>query len=428
MGKNLDRLARDRLLVIVFMFLSVCLVYMPGKPLISDSRWSIPTSLSIIREGNLDLNEYGNLLNRYEYSDTRMVGQIVYSRFPIGTPLLATPFVLLYNQATDIGAITEHDIPTGIEHFLASLCVAAASVFIYLFSLKLVTRPVYAVVAASIFAFCTSAWSTAGLALWQHGPSMLMLSIALYLILAARERPSLAQYAALPLAYSYVVRPSDAIPVLLLTIYVALNHRAYFARYCAWGLLIAIPFAAYNLKVYGSLLSPYYQSGTFSTSTLLEGLAGNLVSPARGLFVYSPVLIASLWGIFLKIRERQFIRLDYFLIAIILLHWLLISSIVPWFGGHSYGPRLFTDMMPFFIYFLLPTLNWLGSLPLKKLAALAPVCLLLVGLSVFAQYQGAVSEPARDWNVHPEIETNLGRLWDWSDIPFMRNDFSDRHD
>lgn len=423
MGANIDKLARDRLLVIVFLLLVVCLIYAPGKPWISDSRWSIPTALSIIEEGNLNINEYKTLLDKYEYSDTRMVGEAVYSRFPIGTPLLATPFVLVFNQFTDIKAITSHDIPTGIEHFLASLFVAAAAAFVYLFSLKLVNKPAYAVVAALIFAFCTSAWSTAGLGLWQHGPSMLMLSIALYLIITARDKPSNVQYAALPLAYSYVIRPTDAIPLVLLTVFIAIHYRRYFLRYCCWGLLIALPFVIYNFKVYGSPLSPYYQSNTFSTGTILEGLAGNLVSPSRGLFVYSPVLIASFWGVYLKIRDRTLVSLDYFLIAIIFLHWLLISANMPWFGGHSYGPRLFTDMLPFLIYFLLPSLIWFGALPRKKRTAVAPVLLILVSVSVFAQFQGAFSGPARDWNVHPEIENNLGRLWDWSDVPFLKRDY-----
>lgn len=47
----------------------------------------------------------------------------------------------------------------------------------------------YSLLTVFIFAFCTSAWSTGSRALWQHGPSMLMLSAALYLILSAREKP-----------------------------------------------------------------------------------------------------------------------------------------------------------------------------------------------------------------------------------------------
>ncbi len=357
LGTMETRSLRARILIIALVFFGVAIIYLPGKPLISDSRWSILTTLSIIREHNTDLNEYQILLRDNKYHDTQTIGDKVYSLSPAAVALTAVPFVLIYNQVTDVRAITARDIPTGIEHVVAIFYVALAAVFIYLIAQRLIGKEAYALLAVFVFAFCTSAWSTASLALFMHGPSILMLSIALYLLLRADDRPALAQFVALPLAFSYVLRPTNAIPLALLSIYVAMQYRKFMLRYLLWGLLIAVPFIAYNFKVYGSPLSTYYhESEFFSTSHLLEGLAGTLVSPARGLLIYSPILLFSFVGFYLKIRDKSFGRLDYFLAAVIVFHWLTISSFNPWWGGHSYGPRYFTDMIPFFIYFMCPAI------------------------------------------------------------------------
>jgi hypothetical protein len=53
-------------------------------------------------------------------------------------------------------------------------------------------------------------------ALWQHGPSMLMLTLALWLIVVAHERPWVVQFASLPLAFSYVVRPTNVVSIVFL--------------------------------------------------------------------------------------------------------------------------------------------------------------------------------------------------------------------
>jgi hypothetical protein len=57
------------------------------------------------------------------------------------------------------------------------------------------------------------------------------------------------------------------------------------------------------------VLPPYYLPGTAVTvgdnSTFGEALLGNLISPARGLFVFSPVLIFAIGGFWLAMRTRE---------------------------------------------------------------------------------------------------------------------------
>lgn len=422
---NLKSYDCNKLLLLITILLAIIISYLPGKPLISDSKWSILASYSLIKEGNYDLNEYRVLLEKSRAADTTWLENRTYPIPAVGVSLMAVPFVLIIDQFTDVRAIMYKGYPTGIEHFIASFYVALAAVFIYLIISRFIEKKRYSLLLVFIFAYCTSSWSTASLGLFMHGPSMLMLAIALYLLLRAEEKPSLAQYAALPLAFSIVVRPTNVIPVTLFTAYIAFQYRNYLLRYMFWGILIAIPFLIFNLKTYGAPLPPYYGQATFSPEHLLEGLAGNLISPARGLLVFSPVLIFSFLGVFLKIKRKAFTRLDYCILAIIVLHWITISYYDPWWGGHSYGPRYFTDMLPFFIYFMIPAMTWLATLKVVGKVVWISVLLLLTGISLFAHYQGTANNEARDWNVHSQIFENQWRLWDWTDVPYLRTDFHD---
>ena len=61
-------------------------------------------------------------------------------------------------------------------------------------------------------------------------------------------------------------------------------------------------------------------------------------------------------GIGLKIKQRQWQRLDGLLIAIIGLHWIVVSLWWNWWAGVSFGPRIWSDMLPYVIYFIIPSL------------------------------------------------------------------------
>ncbi|MHB8967058.1 MAG: hypothetical protein ACYC5A_08155 [Thermoleophilia bacterium] len=408
---------------LLFCIFSIALVILTvSEPVVADSRWSIYTTMSMIDEGDIDLDEYGPMLEQNGYYMTDRIDGHYYSQFPVGVSVLVLPVVFIYDAFNDLGDNIRTMLPSETELFLASMIVAATAVFIFLIARRQGLGLAGSLGLTGIFTFGTSAWSTASLSLWQHGPSMLMLAIALYLILGARERPSLIQFVSLPLAFSYVIRPTNAIAVTLLTLYVAMEYRRYLVRFVLWGMLLAIPFFAFNYSVYGSITSPYYSADRLigrNPGTIVSALAGNLVSPARGLFIFSPVLLLAIIGIVMKIRKRQFKRLDYILAAIVLLHWLAISLVTQWWGGHSFGPRFFTDMLPFLVYFMIPVFLELGALDAWRKPAAVGVVSLLAVFSVFVHFRGSTCSEVQDWNVVPEISDNRWRLWYWSDIPYL---------
>ena len=394
----------------------------------SDSRWTIPTAMSIIAEGNTNLDEYEDLIEQHRHYNILSIDGHKYARYSIGVPLVAVPFVaardVYYRLAFGHGfqkKIEKH-LPSGYERFIASFLVALTSVLIYLTALRCLGSVTGSLVIVFVFAFCTSAWSTASRGLWQHGPTMLVMSATLHLILLSRKRPRLLQFTGLLLGFSYVIRPTNALPAAIFALFILICHRRRFLPFLGWMVLVLIPFFAYNYSVYGALLSEYYRVGShYGSGTFLEALAGHLVSPSRGLFVFSPVLLFAIPGVFLKLKEKGMRALDVTLLLAVLLHLAMISLGVRWWAGHSFGPRYVSDVTPFFVWFLIPVVaKFCKPMTWTKMTSGA-VFVVLAAASFFVNYQGATNGGCLRWNTQPQdVDEHPERVWDWSDPQFLR--------
>jgi len=400
-------------------FCVVLLVYLSSGVTTSfDSRWTIPTAKSIIKEGNANLDEYRDQMASSDYRLEEIRGHL-YSAFPIGPSLVCLPVIWLFND--DVVRAAYGDV----ERLIAGLIMAAAAALFYLLAFQVSRNVKATLLIVFIFAFCSSAWSTASRGLWQHGPSILMLTAVLYFISLAKIRPAIIQYASLPLVFSFIVRPTNAISLAAVSMFILWQYRGYFWRFLAWSLPLVLPFFLYNFSIYHSLLSPYYlpqRIGSFRH--FLPALAANLISPSRGLLVFSPVFAFSIFALFWKLRSKKWEKLDGFVLAIIIAHWLSISSFSHWWAGHSYGPRFFSDMIPYFTYFLIPAVMALCFLNRAKKKAAAAVFVLLMAVSFFIHMRGATTQAVYEWNNSPvAIDAAPQRVWDWHDPQFLRGLF-----
>jgi hypothetical protein len=172
----------------------------------------------------------------------------------------------------------------------------------------------------------------------------------------------------------------------------------------------------------GSLLPSYYE-GANRRSVLLTALAGNLLSPSRGVLVFCPwlpVVVAGAW------RSSGYQLALARLASVILgLHMLAISTSPRWWAGHCYGPRLVTEMVPWLALlaiiacrvWLEPGSNGRGR-ALSRTAAMGLA--LLLAWSVFVHGVGALSAKATPWNVWPQpVERAPQRLWDFAHPQFL---------
>ena len=158
---------------------------------------------------------------------------------------------------------------------------------------------------AGLCAFAAPAWSTASRALWQHGPSMLLLALTLGLTARVHRDPRWMRFAGTPAALAFYVRPANAVWLAAITPLVFADRRRHLWAYWLGMLPVVALFSAIDLSIHGRLPAPYSfaQRGAAPGLSLLpsaEALAGNLISPARGLFVFVPLFLPSMYGACLK--------------------------------------------------------------------------------------------------------------------------------
>jgi len=425
--------------VAAFVFAIVFGAYLYSPIVISsDSRWVIPTAESLLTEGNSDIDEFAEIdLPNYAYSIVTARDH-TYSLFPIGPVFLALPFVKLYLEAPHLfsvlpgfASLTERSLRrTGhppsvleaaplIERLIGSLVTACAAVVIFFTALLTLTHR-QSVFVAFVFAFCTSAWSIASRGLWQHGPSMLCLALAVFLVARAETRGRPVLWAGLALALAYVMRPTNVIPLVGFSLYVLWRFPRERIGYCLAVLLPLLPWMLYNQALYDSPLAPYYIPGREGYSTTVRAaLWGHLFSPGRGLFVYSPILLFALVSLGQAFRRGSGTSLSLLLVGCMLSHWILVAYFPRWWGGHSFGPRLMSDLIPFFMTGLIPLVQSIQTVGLSRIGKLS--LSLALAMSFLIHARGAWSYQPHLWNTKPlNVDLHPERLWDWQDPPFLR--------
>jgi hypothetical protein len=365
--------------------------------------------LSIIREGNFDLNEFPFL-----YTHGVMLYPIVYqdghflSFAPIAPALLAVPFYLLPSLA---GIAAESPWMPQVEKLAAAGIAALSVVFMYLTLARLVPVQV-AFLAASLYAFGTTTFGLSSQSLMPVGSAQLLLAVGLYLLIRGRTDPRWTPYAALPLSWAVLCRPSSALIGFFIAVYVLRHQRHEFLRF----MLLALPAVAFQLvynKVYFG--TPFLPPGYVSTgghvlarpenfnAPLIRGLTGLLVSPATGFFVYSPVFILSVVGFYRRWRKQDPLALYLAVAALGII--LLDSKLNMWWGGMFMGPRYVVEIAPLLTYFLAFGIRLSAAIWRKFLFAI------LVAWSIYAN--GLVAF------VFDGSWDRGANLWSWANSPIV---------
>jgi hypothetical protein len=426
------KLGRHPNAVLIALFLSVYLVYALSPVTTStDSAWTFHLAASILRQGNIDLDEYRGVMNLPLEYRVRIVNGHIYYYYPAAVPLLVTPIVWIVNIAfplhypTDFFTYLSQHAPdertAKLEKLIASGIAALAAVLMYLIGRQYLGI-LRSILLLFIFAFATSMWSTASRALWQHGPSALFLELALYLIILAKQKEALLAWTGPILGFTYLIRPTNSLSVAVFGLYILINHRKYIWHYAAGVLAVLIPFIAYNWFLYGNVFPPYsYQlfDRLATVRIFAEGLAGTLISPARGLFIFTPVFLFSVYVFIFLIRQKRISihGLELYVAAIILSHWIIVSSFEDWGGAWSIGPRYFAEIVPFLTYLLIPLLQGdLLTMPAWKYTFIAAVF-----ISLLIQFHCSTSVYPWMWNGKPIALVDAPeRKWDWGDLQFLR--------
>lgn len=376
-------------------------------------------------------------------------GTLLYPAYPIVTPLLVTPlYVLPYiimkllHIPLDMTDGTCFLIVYAMEKVAASVVTAAAVVAFYA-GMRKIIRNRTAMATALILAFGTSMWSINSQALWQHGMIAFLFSVIFALIVWNEEKGDLRISVALGICSALLVftRPADLFLVLPALVYALFYGRKFIALYLGSGTLAAIPIIAYNEMAagnlfggYGSLLSEF----SYTAQAVSAHLAGVLVSPSRGLLVFTPVVLLAIPGI-LMIRSRipgpGLQRVLYCCGIAVILEVLVYSAFNCWWAGTTYGPRFLAGSLPAVFILVGIALDGIADSVQKGRKARSPwasmlllLLVLLVGWSVFVQVVGAFYYPNGNWNDSPATFTaeksfaraDTSRLWDVKDNQIFR--------
>lgn len=442
-------------------FAFVFLVYCACRPFEGfDSYYVVPTALSLLRHGSFTVDE---VVARADPASAYAVEcgpadppfQWVASvapahfpdcpaghwrdHFPVAVPILVTPAIGVIQAVTKgianafphaaekaphpiLKAFVSGDLVGGraIAELLCAAAIGALAAWVQFATFRRLTTERIATLLTAIFAFGAAQWSVASRNLGQHGLSVLMLSATLYCAVRALEQPRWIGYAGFWLALAFTVRPSNCVAVAVFTLYVAAHYRKELPRFAGFATPVAVAFFARNLIELHAALPNYFRADQPDSYSPALGFAMNLVSPSRGVFVFTPVFLFSLVGVCLAWQRRWIMPLAPYCAAVIAGHAVLIS---PYWPGHSYGPRYFSDMSPFFTLLLLPAIREWQTMPRTHWMrpAVATLFLLCATFGAFAHGRGAMSVAANQWNSVPaNIDQSRWRVWDWNDPQFLR--------
>lgn len=326
-------------------------------------------------------------------------GRVV-STYPVLPGLFNVP---VYAAAELFGVDPEanRQLLSGIT---ASILSALSVLFLYLALARICRTRAVALGFALVYAFGTTVWSVASRGMFQHAPSLLFLSAALWaLVRGGRAVP----WAGLALGLAVVSRPTNVAIALPLALYAARYERRAFLRFAALASVPGLLYAWYAAVYLGSPFAPPQAvSADNFRGRALTGLAGLLFSPSRGLFVFSPFFLFAIPAIVGSARPAAAAgrdRLPRYLLAGIGLDLLLFSKWRMWWGGSTFGYRLLTELAPLLTIFL--ALSW----PRFEKSRLARALLgLSISVSFFIHFLGAMVGAS---GFNEELERNPARVW-----------------
>lgn len=442
---------RAELLICAGLFVFSALIFW-GSPVrqIADSNYSMLLSQSLLYHHSFMLDSFAiprlqptvqskwfrqrpYTYNGKETYQIQVIGDHLYYYLPPGTSVLSMPLVALMNafgfSASNADGTFNLEGETVIELAIAALLMAGLTVIFYLTGRLLLSRS-WSILVALGAALGTQVWSTATRALWSETWGTLLVGIVILMIVRHelglhRLRPVLL---ASLMAWMYFVRPTNSIPILAVSIYLLLFERKIFSWYVITGLVWLAGFVAYSWYHFHDWLPHYYLYAQFGLSTFWVALAGNLISPSRGLLIFVPVIVFVFYLPVRYRRELEHRRLAVLSLAVIFAHLLLISCFSFWVGGASYGPRYSTALVPWFV--LLSILGIKAMLAARaadagKTRAFARRAELAAGgallfISVFINAQGAIFQSTYSWNAGPpDVGIAFERVWDWRDAQFL---------
>lgn len=337
------------------------------------------------------------------------------SLYPVVTPLLVAPLYLpavVWLNAHGWEQPQIDRVAELMEKISASFLASIASVLMFLLLRRENIR--WALPLAFVFAFGTNTWMISSQALWQHGSGELLIALALLLVVASASPLRTALLGAVCVLMA-ANRPPDALIAGALVLFIVWSRRRTALWLLAGGVVPLAALLYYNLHFIGDIAGGYALAKVpinefFHLS--LSGLAGLLISPARGLFVFTPFLVFVPVGLMQRLRAPSSRGLAIALSLAVIVQFLLYSQ-ADWRGGVSWGPRWLTDLLPILVWLLAPA-------PMVLRSRARWLLILAMAASVIVQTIGAFSyTKASDERIFAGNSGSMRGAWNPRSVPFL---------
>jgi hypothetical protein len=342
------------------------------------------------------------------------------SLYPVVLPVLITPLYipavgyLRLRGWTD--ARLDH-VAKVMEKLSASFLAALSASLLYLL-LRRRAKPPIALLLTLAHAFGTTTWVISSQALWQQGIAEVLVIGALLILTAPCTAPRTLA-AGLLLGLIAGNRPPDVILAAALGTYgLVWAGRRRAPLLAAAAALPMVLVLLYNLHAAGNVGGGYglIEKARFFDHDLLLGLGGLLVSPTRGLLVFSPFLLfLVLAGRHLP-RSREERGLMLAMSVGVVLQVLLYAK-TDWRGGLSWGPRYMTELLPCLIWMLVPVVASLRGAGRGGFLLAVGVAVVIEAIGAFS-YSGSIDLPLYAADRGTEKQ-DMRAAWHWRNAPFI---------
>jgi hypothetical protein len=429
---RLHSAGRVRLLIF---FGSFVIFFISPVTVLLDSQFALLTTESLLKNRTPALDRYQipgldpSVLPSHRglarpgmfYQLVRIGGRVMYL-YPHGGCFLTIPFVAVLDAlgvCTVKNGVTYDFISEVLqEKLVASFLMALVAAVFFEIGAAAKLPATWSAALAVAGAWGTPIWSSASRTLWSQTWEVLLYSLTVLLLLRADERRSRPILLATLMGWTYFVRPTAAVAIAAVTLYIWWFHRrdaaAYLIALAAWMLT----FIVYWQMVFGAPLPDYYCQGNLLSLTRLgQSLPAILLSPSRGLLVFVPTIAIV---VYLVARYWRAIDRGLALLAlgIICGNLLAVASFPNWWGGWSYGPRLLTGTIPWFVLLAAVGGRALNA-DVHRGANVTRIALGLMLLAIAINGWGAVSWPATFWSKEMRINSHPERVWDWRHPQFL---------
>jgi len=267
---------------------------------VNDSKFSMLVSQDLIQHRSFALDHYSiprlapvyreEYVQNGELYQLEQVNNHIFYFFPPGSSVLSVPFVALMNACGISAANPDGSYDAAgegkIEGYLAATLMAAlVALFFYTSSLVLPLKS--SLIVAFGGAFGTQVWSTASRAMYTDTWALFLLGIVVLIVTASEinHRQINPILLATLLSWMYFVYPLYSVHVVGVSGYILLFHRRQFIKFAITGLVWFCALILYSWLHFSHVLPNYFKGGRLGFTHFWEALAGNLISPSRGILI-----------------------------------------------------------------------------------------------------------------------------------------------